>query len=232
MKRRPKSPRSITLCAFPDCGRPHDAKGYCGGHYRQLAAGKELRPIVPRGAGRSPVNCERCGHSFSPRSDDHQNRCVRCRGRFSSDLAKVREKSRTAPEGKRWCRGCEKYRSAKFFSTTSARCKPCNKKYVTERRAQKVYSMGAGVYDQLYEAQGGRCAICQRATGASRSLSVDHDHRCCPGKNSCGECVRGLLCGGCNYKILGHLRDDVAALQRAIDYLNNPPARRVLTGSR
>jgi hypothetical protein len=30
------------------------------------------------------------------------------------------------------------------------------------------------------------------------NLRVDHDHRCCPGAHSCGKCVKGLLCEGCN----------------------------------
>jgi len=25
-------------------------------------------------------------------------------------------------------------------------------------------------------------------------LHIDHDHACCPGKRSCGKCVRGALC--------------------------------------
>ena len=34
------------------------------------------------------------------------------------------------------------------------------------------------------------CAIC----GTMESLCLDHDHRCCPGRRSCGKCIRGCLC--------------------------------------
>jgi hypothetical protein len=63
-------------------------------------------------------------------------------------------------------------------------------------------------YDRMYEVQGGRCGICGKpGRGSSKPpdgkprLAVDHDRRCCPGSNSCGRCVRGLLCGSCNPKI-------------------------------
>lgn len=80
----------------------------------------------------------------------------------------------------------------------------------------RTYGITAEEYQAIYEAQGGRCYICQRATGARRKLAVDHDHD--------SGYVRGLLCRPCNHKVLGHLRDDTEALQRAINYLNNPPA--------
>jgi hypothetical protein len=61
-------------------------------------------------------------------------------------------------------------------------------------------------YDRLYAEQEGRCGICRKpGRGSARPngsrtprLSVDHDRRCCSGDMSCGRCVRGLLCGGCN----------------------------------
>lgn len=84
-----------------------------------------------------------------------------------------------------------------------------------------TYGITAEEYRAIYEAQGGKCAICQRATGASKKLSVDHDHKT-------GE-VRGLLCTPCNRDVLGHLRDSISALLRAVRYLLHPPARKVLT---
>jgi hypothetical protein len=48
---------------------------------------------------------------------------------------------------------------------------------------------------------------------------VDHQHSCCPGKsNSCGRCVRGLLCISCNSAI-GMFDENVEVLRRAAAYV-------------
>lgn len=87
-----------------------------------------------------------------------------------------------------------------------------------ERRVQAVYGLGPGDYDRILAVQGGVCAICRRAKGISRRLAVDHRHR--------DGVVRGLLCQNCNFNIIGKLGEDVEALDRAIDYLLDPPAAR------
>ncbi len=81
-------------------------------------------------------------------------------------------------------------------------------------RIAKVYGIAPDDYDRLYFAQDGRCAICRRATGKTRRLSVDHDHK--TGR------VRGLLCRPCN-DVLGHARDEPEFFTRAYQYLDNPP---------
>lgn len=83
-----------------------------------------------------------------------------------------------------------------------------------EKRVQQTYGLEKGEYAQLYQFQGGLCALCRRATGASRRLSVDHDH-------ATGD-VRGLLCRPCN-TLLGHARDKVAFFRRCIHYLTLTP---------
>lgn len=101
--------------------------------------------------------------------------------------------------------------------------KKARKDKAHEKRTQSVYGLKPGEYDRLYQLQGRRCAICKRATGKTRRLSVDHDHACCPGPVSCGQCVRGLLCRPCN-DLLGHARDELDFFIRAHLYLFNPPA--------
>lgn len=60
--------------------------------------------------------------------------------------------------------------------------------------------------------QSGGCAICGKMdNGDGRFLYVDHCHA--TGK------VRGLLCHNCNSGI-GHFRDNVALMHKAIDYVN------------
>jgi hypothetical protein len=87
-----------------------------------------------------------------------------------------------------------------------------------EKRVQNEYGLRPGEYGKIYLAQGGSCAICRRAKGISKRLSVDHDHKT--------GLVRGLLCSSCN-KLLGHLRDDVEAARRLVAYLVAPPAQQL-----
>lgn len=59
----------------------------------------------------------------------------------------------------------------------------------------------------------------------TKDLHMDHDHACCKGgglketsRSSCGSCVRGWLCRGCNFT-LGHVKDSVPRLRGLITYL-------------
>lgn len=95
----------------------------------------------------------------------------------------------------------------------------------------KTYGITGEEYATIKALQNGKCAICQRATGVRKSLAVDHDHSLEKKGVSIRWTVRGLLCGTCN-KMLGHLRDDIEAFQRAIVYLTDPPAWKVISGKR
>lgn len=65
--------------------------------------------------------------------------------------------------------------------------------------------------------QGFRCPICEREISVDECV-VDHDHSCCPGRASCGKCIRGLLCRNCN-EGLGNFKDNPISLWRAFMYL-------------
>jgi hypothetical protein len=108
-----------------------------------------------------------------------------------------------------------------------------NKRAVADREAArrraKVYGLTAEDYQILLAEQDYKCAWCRRPVRKDgRRLAVDHDHSCCPGHLSCGECVRGLLCWTCN-KAVHHLGDAPETVERGAAYLRNPPARVALS---
>lgn len=92
-------------------------------------------------------------------------------------------------------------------------------------RRIRAYKMSPARYRALLRAQGGVCAVCGGDNGG-HTLHVDHDHACCPGEMTCGQCVRGLLCFNCNGR-LGTVEELGATHPQFEDYLTNPPARNV-----
>lgn len=96
------------------------------------------------------------------------------------------------------------------------------------RKVESGFGIPADLYWALYDFQGGHCAILNcRATGKTRRLAVDHDHKCCPGRTSCGKCVRGLLCNPHN-EMFGRNGDDPEVFRDMAGYLEMPTYIRYL----
>jgi hypothetical protein len=132
-------------------------------------------------------------------------------------MAKRDVRARTI-DGLKLCYKCRKWLSESEFGVSKREADGLN--YQCKRCVRRPYLAKYGLtqerYDELLEAQGGVCAICQQPP--SRAFDIDHDHNCCPQGSSCGKCVRGLLCFNCN-SALGKLKDDVESLKRAVTYL-------------
>ena len=79
------------------------------------------------------------------------------------------------------------------------------------------YGITPELFDAVLVAQGGVCAICERDLFDDHFTCVDHDHSCCPGKQTCGACVRGLLCRVCNVWLRS--LEDKKWFAKAKDYL-------------
>lgn len=127
------------------------------------------------------------------------------------------------------CNGCNRDLDESQFSKDKNafdglhyRCKTCDKKgakryhklHPETNRTYKLkrnYDLTPEEYEQMFIAQGGRCAICGRhQDDLDHPLAVDHDHL--TGK------VRGLICYSCNH-VLGRVGDSIRILQAAIAYL-------------
>lgn len=70
------------------------------------------------------------------------------------------------------------------------------------------------------------CTLCGKRfyVGRGRGKSgfvIDHDHSCCHGGKSCGQCIRGVLCSSCNLS-LGHVESMIgrATRDRLLAYLD------------
>lgn len=121
-------------------------------------------------------------------------------------------------------------RGGKLSHLYKSRCKLCmqakrqewgqdNKDHLNEWRrnnwvqaGRRLKRRGAtqDLYDKLYEAQKGCCAICNEPEEKFSWLCIDHDH-------DTGR-IRGLLCPNCNRGI-GLLKDNAALLERAAEYI-------------
>jgi Recombination endonuclease VII len=93
------------------------------------------------------------------------------------------------------------------------------------------YGLTAGRVAQMAAEQEGLCYLCCEPLNFDKphGVNIDHDHNCCRGKRSCGTCVRGLACHGCNSGI-GNFGDDPERMRRVADNLEMAN-RRLRTGS-
>lgn len=85
-------------------------------------------------------------------------------------------------------------------------CKDCIAPGNRDRQIRRKYGITSAHYDEMVEAQGGKCAVCDE----ERKLVIDHCHR--SGK------VRALLCDRCN-RLLGVADDQIDLLKAAIAFL-------------
>lgn len=120
-------------------------------------------------------------------------------------------------DGHSSCVECVKRQAANW-----RRSNPKRARNVRDRRSRiRKYGLTLTSYEALLEHQDRSCFICGVRPDDERALCVDHCHET--------QEVRGLLCDRCN-RGLGAFKDDPAMLAKAVDYLNNPPARERLTG--
>jgi len=191
-------------------------------------------------AKRKPVQCPTCDGQKDPRAVT----CISCRDRMV-----YTDQANSIP---RACRKCDRTLPADQFRLRKAArkgggykreslCLDCSREdgRIRARRrhesgmpwtdkiaqlrhaARKIWKVDPDVLVAFVKGHEGRCEICGRtaeeANMGNRRLHVDH--------SSAG--VRGMLCHHCNTG-LGHFRDDPELLLRAIMYLKQEPAIRVL----
>lgn len=190
----------MSVCDFPHCGLPRSGRGYCKTHYAQLryheGDKEKLKPI--RGGGVPPKPCTFPGCENTLQAvglcDGHYKQKAR-----GEELRPINHYRRVQEGDECTVPGCTNRPQMKGV------CKP-------HVKLKSSYRLSDEQIVALFTNP------CCQACGEIENLHVDHDHTCCPGFGSCGQCVRGLLCHWCN-TALGLMKDDPARIQNLITYL-------------
>lgn len=184
------------------------------------------------------------GHHLHRRAAEPPCNACRDQERTAQKNRYVRNREKGLPEGVLACEQSTRYHPAGMRGTESGHakhkrfgqescpeCREAHRDAAAKRYAgnpQKFnkqhrlwrHNVTPERYEELQKAQDRKCAICgaMESRGRSFEFHIDHDHSCCPGKRSCGKCVRGLLCSPCNTGI-GLLNDSPDQLMAAAAYL-------------
>lgn len=168
-------------------------------------------PVVRKpGRGRYPLRCPRHRRDYAIRSPNHVV-CIDCREPVPR---------RPNARGPLRCGACKNTRRRRAYRARlvadGGRLRNQQRWY----RLRSKFGIERDDYERLLAEQGGACASCGCGPEGERYgiFCVDHDHACCPGQQSCGGCVRGLICTDCNMSI-GRMKDDPMRLRGAADYI-------------
>ena len=162
-------------------------------------------------------NCARCSimkkvdefHKCSSRIDGLQIYCKTC----------AKEKRDSDESKKSWAKNKEKeqIRKKAFYEKNKSKIFMTTNKWRSQHPEQRKlyaakgkYNLSNEQYKQLMSIN--NCEICKCDLSITKHKHIDHCHE--TGK------VRGVLCSKCNLG-LGHFKDNITNLEKAIDYLKN-----------
>lgn len=161
--------------------------------------------------------CNRCGGRTGRREGSGQRLCDTCLAE-SYDLTAQRENGSHRLKLKP-CTLCDGPKERGERGRMCVACKP----WAGYAKSLRRFGLTPAEYVAILESQGGVCYLCAAPPNGTR-LSIDHDHAMPEGRAA----VRGLLCNDCNYSRLPKFDENAKMLRRAADYLDRPPARKVL----
>lgn len=141
----------------------------------------------------------------------------------------------TPPASERHCKDCPED-SKRPAPHPGPRCATHHRAVIKARkqrdrltRVQRTYGITPEELAALKRYQKGLCGVCGKPLTKSREPDIDHDHGCCPGPTSCGQCVRAVTHGRCN-RWLAFIEDNPATGLRLFEYLQDPPMKRMREG--
>lgn len=148
-------------------------------------------------------------------------RCGRCQLLKNTDDFSKRQSTRQRKHHA-YCKMCSRLHKREWLRA--------NRSKVQANALWSDYRLRPADIEQMLQTQRFECRLCPQSI--SNGFKIDHDHRCCAGRRSCGQCVRGLLCSRCNVlvgyietsspELLDRVREYVWAAPRGV----TKPARK------
>lgn len=186
-------------CLVATCAEPVYARGLCGAHYARQRRGAPLDAPMRNSRHRRSCSADGCAQIHYAHG--------LCRGHYRLAVAAGQvQPSTLGPLGSCAFPACGRPTRTRGLCQKHA--------YIRNRLDLSDESLEALFADP-------RCGICERTPeDVEHTLRVDHDHSHHPEapERGCDECVRGLLCHGCNVA-LGLMRERPDLLRKAADYL-------------
>lgn len=198
----------MNTCIGSGCEHPAFCKGMCRSHYARGRKSGDARLDIPVGSipkkrGRPPCDVEGCNkpcHGLGLCSKHHRR--LLQRGGDISDPVRI--------IGCAWQEGCDRPHFALGLCNTHY-----SRRFKRRNYLKYIYGITQSEYEARFDSQGRRCLVCLCDTPRGGSgWHIHHDHRCCSGSRSCGQCIVAILCAPCNIG-MGGLGDNPEWLERA-----------------
>lgn len=205
------------ICQVESCEKKSKSLGFCSTHLERFK----------RYGNPTPIGVKFPSRKGEFLSDGVQKTCSTCY--IEKPVAEFGKQS-VRPDGLEVaCKQCMKARAISRYRNpekrkkileTGARWRERNPDADADKTLRRKYGITLAQYDELFELQGGVCALCKKGETTKRRkkgegrerLAVDHCH-------DTGR-VRGLLCFKCNTAI-GSLGDTEEDARKVVEYLSN-----------
>lgn len=228
-----ESPTGTTpMCEAPGCNNraPYREFGiFCQNHHRMVKrrGGSDLSIELPKGPPRTGETDHRKKEAEQIAADLAARRASRIGGKCGSGRHVLAgDNLREKPDGSLACRECEhenrtNYERSERGKQVREQRRAHDAEIKQTREFYHLHGMTREQYDARLLAQGYNCASCGdplNLTLGAKGVCTDHDHTCCPGPQSCGKCIRGLLCPSCNVGN-GFFKDDPVRMVKNAIYV-------------
>lgn len=160
--------------------------------------------------------CAKCGESkpiddfyrAAGTRDGHRGECKACNSAAKKAWYRANT-DRVKANVKRWQKEDAEHHNAQ---QRVRRQDPERKRKERAGHLRRKYGITLEQYEEMLEAQGGVCGICEREPNPNISLHVDQDHET--------GAIRGLTCFRCN-QAMGAFSEDPVLLRAAASYLDS-----------